>query len=148
MHFLQFPNEAGTFGTWTRDANGWLSPATFASSCDRVGATPLLTLGADASRARFLDWRPGSPAYEGAKAFAMGAGAWNKPLFVRFGHEMNGSWYPWGEWIDKNENQVFDPEEATNFSGANYIEAYRNVASMFRLLCAQSRPWCGARIPV
>ncbi len=142
VHFLQFPNDAGTFGTWDRDANGWISAATFSSACDRVGATPLLTLEPMRPRT-LLDWRAGSPAFEAAKAFAQGAGKWNKPLFIRFGHEMNGSWYPWGEWIDKNENQVFDPDEATNFSGANYIQAYRNVASMFRRYAPKAvLVWC------
>ncbi|BCM91371.1 hypothetical protein IAD21_03243 [Abditibacteriota bacterium] len=142
LHFLQFPNEKGAFGGWDRDANGWVSAATFAGACDRVGATPVLTLEPMVPRA-LLDWRPGSPAYEATKAFAQGAGAWNKPVFIRFGHEMNGSWYPWGEWIDKNENQVFDPEEATNFSGANYVTAYRNVASMFRSYAPKAAlMWC------
>ncbi|OGC36026.1 hypothetical protein A2311_02230 [candidate division WOR-1 bacterium RIFOXYB2_FULL_48_7] len=29
------------------------------------------------------------------KKFAAGAKAYGKPVFVSFGHEMNGSWYPW-----------------------------------------------------
>ena len=142
LHFSQFPNASGVFGTWGHDANGFVSAQTFSAACERVGATPMLTLEPMQPRT-LLDWKPGSPAFEASKAFAQGAGAWNKPVFIRFGHEMNGSWYPWGEWIDKNENQNFDPEEATNFSGANYIEAYRNVASMFRLYAPKATlVWC------
>ncbi|OGC12425.1 hypothetical protein A3K48_04565 [candidate division WOR-1 bacterium RIFOXYA12_FULL_52_29] len=29
------------------------------------------------------------------RAFFLGAKEWGKPLFLRFGHEMNGNWYPW-----------------------------------------------------
>jgi|GEM_PF-931946 len=42
--------------------------------------------------------------------FAKGAKKFGKPVFVSFGHEMNGNWYPWG-------NQ--DPQA--------YIKAYRHV---------------------
>ncbi len=142
LHFIQFPNQAGAFSSWERDANGWVSAQTFSSACERVGATPILTLEPMKPRT-LLDWKPGSTAFEATKSFAQGAGKWNKPVFIRFGHEMNGSWYPWGEWIDKNENQNFDPEEATNFSGANYIESYRNVASMFRKYAPKAvLIWC------
>lgn len=142
LHFLQFPNEGGTFGTWNQDANGWVSAASFAAASDKVGAVPLLTLEPMKPK-MLLDWRPGSPAFEAAKAFAQGAGAWNKPVFIRFGHEMNGSWYPWGEWIDKNENQEFDRDEATEFAGSDYIQAYRNVASMFRQYAPKAALiWC------
>lgn len=142
LHFLQFPNAKGAFSSWERDANGWVSSQTFSSACERVGATPILTLEPMQPRT-LLDFRPGSTAFEATKAFAQGAGKWNKPIFIRFGHEMNGSWYPWGEWIDRNENQVFDPEEATNFSGADYVQAYRNVASMFRLYAPKAvLMWC------
>ena len=28
--------------------------------------------------------------------YAIDAGAWGQPFFLRFAHEMNGDWYPWG----------------------------------------------------
>jgi hypothetical protein len=45
---------------------------------------------------------------------------------------MNGSWYPWSEWADKNRNQQRDPGEETGITSADYRTAYRNVALMFR----------------
>ncbi len=142
LHFLQFPSEGGKFGDWEHDANGWVSAQTFSTACERVEATPVLTLEPFAPK-MFLDWKPGSPAFEATKSFAMGAGKWNKPVFIRFGHEMNGSWYPWAEWIDKNDDQVRQPWEATGFSGANYVTAYRNVASMFRRYAPNAALiWC------
>ncbi|RYG64571.1 hypothetical protein EON80_18995, partial [bacterium] len=119
MHFTQFPNLQGEFGTWTTDANGWIPPSKFAQATDAVGATPILTLEPFQPRT-FLDWKPGSKAYEATKAFAMGAGAWKKPLFIRFAHEMNGSWYPWAEWTDLNQNMQRDYGEDTGFTAANY----------------------------
>ena len=142
MHFLQFPNLQGEFGTWNRDANGWISANTFANAANKVGATPIITLEPFAPKT-FLDWRPGSKSYEATKAFAQSAGAWNKPVFIRFAHEMNGSWYPWSEWNDLNKNMRRDPEESTGFTAANYVQMYRNVASMFRAYAPNAALiWC------
>ena len=35
-----------------------------------------------------------------------------KPLFVRFAHEMNGNWYPWGRGVDGNTPRDFRKPEA------------------------------------
>lgn len=142
LHFLQFPNSQGQFGTWDRDANGWISASQFAQATDMTGSTPIFTLEPMQPRT-FLDWKPGSPAYEATKAFAMGAGKWGKPLFIRFAHEMNGSWYPWAEWIDLNRNMTRDPGEDTGFTADSYRTAYRNFASMFRKYAPNaSLIWC------
>lgn len=44
--------------------------------------------------------------------------AYGKPVFLRFAHEMNGDWYPWGGTV--NGNNV-----------ADYIAAYRHVHDLF-----------------
>ncbi|MGI8948361.1 MAG: hypothetical protein ACR2FV_10400, partial [Ornithinimicrobium sp.] len=36
------------------------------------------------------------------RRWARDAAAWNKPLYVRFAHEMNGNWYPWGANVNGN----------------------------------------------
>ena len=142
MHFLQFPNQQGEFGTWEHDANGWIPAARFAQATYDAGAAPIFTLEPFAPQ-MILDWKPGSKAYEATKAFAQGAGKWGKPLFIRFAHEMNGSWYPWAEWTDKNENMKRDPGEETGFTADNYRQAYRNVASMFRKYAPNAALiWC------
>lgn len=140
--FLQFPNKKGEFGTWDDDANGWTSAAHFAQACQNVGAAPMLTL--EPMRPElFLEWGEGNPAYEATKTFAQSAGNWKKPLFVRFAHEMNGSWYPWAEWVDGNENQEREPREETGFSPEDYKVAYRNVAAMFRQYAPNvALVWC------
>lgn len=142
MHFLQFPNLQGEFGTWDTDANGWIPAAKFAEATNKVGATPILTLEPYTPQV-MLDWKPGSKAYEATKTFAQGAGKWGKPLFIRFAHEMNGSWYPWAEWTDLNQNMQRDPGEETGFTAEDYRIAYRNVASMFRKYAPNAALiWC------
>lgn len=142
MHFLQFPNLQGEFGTWDTDANGWIPASKFAQATQRVGATPIFTLEPFQPQT-LLDWHPGSKAYEATKAFAQGAGAWGQPLFIRFAHEMNGSWYPWAEWTDANQNMQRDPGEDTGFTADKYRAAYRNVASMFRRYAPNAALiWC------
>lgn len=142
MHFLQFPNQNGDFGSWTADANGWIPAAKFAQACSNVGAAPIFTLEPFKPDV-FTDWKPGSKAYEATKAFARGAGAWKKPLFIRFAHEMNGSWYPWAEWNDKNMNMQRDPGEDTGFTPDKYQAMYRNVALLFRQYAPNAALiWC------
>jgi beta-mannanase len=46
--------------------------------------------------------------------FAQEIQTYHAPVIIRFGHEMNGDWYPWGQ----------RPEE--------YITAYRHIVSLFR----------------
>ena len=142
LHFLQFPNVRGEFGDWNSDANGWIPAAKFAKAADNAGAAPILTLEPFRPEL-FLDWKPGSPAFDATKAFAEGAGAWKKPVFIRFAHEMNGSWYPWSEWIDRNQNMVRDADEETGFTAAKYRQVFRNVALMFRKYAPNAAMvWC------
>jgi hypothetical protein len=132
VQFLPFPHSDGRFPGWTSDPQGWPTSSDFATATAAAGATPMITLEPlkphDFARA----WRPGSAAYQATQRYATAAGKWGKPLFIRFAHEMNGSWYPWAEWIDKNRNLKRDPDEETGFTAADYRKAYRNVALMFR----------------
>lgn len=57
-------------------------------------------------------------------AAAQAAVAWGGTIFVRFGHEMNGDWYPWG----KSDPAVFKA-------------AWRRVVSIFRGAGATNVRW-------
>jgi hypothetical protein len=35
---------------------------------------------------------------------ARAAAAWGKPILLRFAHEMNGNWYPWGRGVEGNNS--------------------------------------------
>lgn len=62
------------------------------------------------------------------RRWARGIKAWGKPLLLRFGHEMNGDWYPWAE--------------ATNGNAAGeYIKAWRHVHRIFRSVGARNVDW-------
>jgi hypothetical protein len=103
----------------------------------------VLTLEPQQLQPFYTNWKAGSLAYEATAAFARAAGNWKKPIFVRFAHEMNGSWYPWAEWTDKNRNQQRDPGEDTGNTALLYRRAYRNVAQMFRLYAPNvALVWC------
>lgn len=46
--------------------------------------------------------------------FAEGAKAYGKPIFLRWGHEMNGNWYPWS-----GDDNGDDPQQ--------YVKAWRHL---------------------
>lgn len=50
---------------------------------------------------------------------ARDADAWGQQVFLRFGHEMNGTWHAWGRDVNGNE-----PED--------FIAAWRHVVGIFR----------------
>jgi Glycosyl hydrolase family 26 len=141
--FLRFPHSDGAFPAWDKDPAGWASAANFCDAVASVGGTPLLTLEPMQPDLVARNWQPGTPAYDAAQAFAQAAGRWGKPLFIRFAHEMNGSWYPWCEWRDKNKNLERDPGEESGFTPQDYRAAYRNVALLLRRLAPNvALVWC------
>lgn len=57
------------------------------------------------------------------------AAAVGRPFIVRFGHEMNGFWYPWGQ------PRALHPQSLPSNNGntpAAYVAAYRHVVQVFR----------------
>jgi hypothetical protein len=61
-------------------------------------------------------------------AAAREAAAWGKPIFVRFAHEMNGDWFPWGFGVGGNT--------ATDFR-----KAWRRVVGVSRAAGADNIRW-------
>ncbi len=143
VNFLPFPHDDGSFPGWDSDPKGWAPSSELSDAAASVGAAPMITLEPLLPHSFTRGWKPGSPAYEATANYARGAGRWGKPMFIRFGHEMNGSWYPWSEWSDKNRNMKRDPGEETGFYAADYRQAYRNVAAMFRRFAPNAAlVWC------
>lgn len=56
---------------------------------------------------------------------------------IRFGHEMNGFWYPWGQPKALNPQSVADPKNTP----AAYVAAYRHVVNVFRAAGATNVNW-------
>jgi beta-mannanase len=54
--------------------------------------------------------------------------SWNKPVMLRFAHEMNGNWYPWAE--SANGNQAGD-----------YVAAWRHVHDVVAATGASKVQW-------
>ncbi len=52
----------------------------------------------------------------------------DKPLFLRFAHEMNGDWYPWSGTVNGNK-----PEE--------YVQAWNHVQDIFREVGVTNVTW-------
>lgn len=67
-----------------------------------------------------------------AQAKAVGA-----PFVIRFGHEMNGFWYPWGQERSLHPQSVADPANTP----AAYVAAYRHVVDVFRAEGADDVVW-------
>ena len=55
------------------------------------------------------------------------ARAYGGPLLVRFAHEMNGTWYPWGA--------------AAGTTPSDYVDAWRHVVGVFRAAGATNVRW-------
>lgn len=59
------------------------------------------------------------------RASARAAVRWKRPVFLRFAHEMNGDWYPWG----------------TPTSARTYKRAWRHLVKVFRSEGARNVLW-------
>ena len=62
------------------------------------------------------------------RQWATAAAAWGHPFFLRFCHEMNGTWYPWSE--DANGN-----------SRGQFVQAWRHVHDIFQSAGADNVTW-------
>lgn len=94
------------------------------------GAVPMIT------------WEPWTPSGGGIPLRQIGAGRydrylrrsagsaanWGKPFFVRFAHEMNGNWYPWGNGVNGN-------------TPPDFRRAWHRVVAIFRFNGASNVKW-------
>lgn len=114
----------------------WATPLPTATlrAIASAGATPEITwepwdprLGA--SQPAYAPARIAAGAYDGyLTGWAQAAAAYGGPLMLRFGHEMNGTWYPWSPG-------------AGGGSPADYVAAYRHVHDLFRVAGAGNVSW-------
>jgi hypothetical protein len=59
---------------------------------------------------------------------AASVAAYHQPVYIRFAHEMNGSWYPWAAGENGN-------------TSADYVAAWRHVHHLFTLAGATNAQW-------
>jgi hypothetical protein len=62
------------------------------------------------------------------KEFAEDAHDWNHPFFLRFNWEMNGTWFPWSEGVNGNQQGEF-------------VAAWRHVHDIFTSVGATNVTW-------
>ena len=60
--------------------------------------------------------------------WAVAAKNWGYPFFLRFAHEMNGNWYPWGAGVNGNTT-------------GQYVQAWRHVHDIFTSVGATNVTW-------
>jgi hypothetical protein len=65
------------------------------------------------------------------RASARAAAAWGRAVMVRFAHEMNGDWYPWGEGVNGNRAR-------------DYVRAWKRIVRIFRKEGATNVRWMWA----
>jgi hypothetical protein len=69
------------------------------------------------------------------RGWATDAKSWGHPLMLRFDHEMNGWWYPWGEGTTSTGAIV------NNNSRGDYVKAWRRVHDIFNSVGATNVSW-------
>jgi endoglucanase len=88
----------------------------------RRGAMPMVTLEPWSASLRSIA-RGRHDRY--IRGMARRAARWGKPIMLRFAHEMNGNWYPWG----------------TGTSAVTYKRAWRHLVRVFRHNGASNVLW-------
>ena len=65
---------------------------------------------------------------EHIRRWARQIAAWNRPLYLRFAHEMNGKWNSWSEGVNGNQ-------------AGEFVRAWRRVHDLFRNAGATNVKW-------
>lgn len=93
------------------------------------GAIPMVTWEPQTSSERRIDLRKVARGrYDGyISSAARKAAAWGKPMMIRFGEEMNGSWYTWSP--------------AYGNSARSFVRAWRHIVRIFRRNGAHNVQW-------
>lgn len=129
----RFAAMAGRAPVIVSDYRQWDQPPFDRSQLSAVwrrGAVPMITWEPMSYHGRRYPLRAiAAGRYDGyLRRSARAARAWDKPIFVRFAHEMNGDWYPWGVG-------------APGVSAGLYKSAWRHVVRVFRREGADRVRW-------
>ena len=73
---------------------------------------------------------------------------WGHPVMLRFGHEMNGNWYPWSEQLNGNGpgdyvaawRHIHDVVASTGTSNVTWLAELRSLAPASRSSSARRPP--------
>jgi mannan endo-1,4-beta-mannosidase len=120
-----FSKAAGAHPDVVMYYSGWFVPfpTRFATTAANDGAVPLVQMDPDSVTVAGI----ASGRYDGyLSAYAEAIRAYRHPVILSFGHEMNGTWYPWGY---------------RHASPAVFVAAWRHIVSLFRALGAHNVTW-------
>ncbi|MFD3445195.1 glycoside hydrolase family 26 protein [Microbacteriaceae bacterium 4G12] len=98
------------------------------------GATPLVTWepwawGGGAVQPAYASDRITAGTYDAHIAtWGRALAAWGKPVLLRYGHEMNGPWYPWSDGVNGNGT-------------GDYVAAWRHVHDVVAATGASNVQW-------
>lgn len=117
----QSPDRVMWYDAWS---NGTTFPAAAAQTFAASGATVEVTWepwdpAAGLNQPAYADARIAGGAFDAyLKGYAASVKAYGRPVVLRFGHEMNGQWYPWSVGVNGN-------------TAAGYVAAFRHVHDVF-----------------
>lgn len=120
-----FSSRTGTQPNVAAYYSGWLEPfkSQFAQELSARGAVPLVQIDpAGIDLAAITHGRYN--AY--LASYASAVRTFGHPVIISFGHEMNGSWYPWGNG---------------RTSPAVFVAAWRHIVKLFRSWGAYNVTW-------
>jgi hypothetical protein len=105
--------------------SGWFEPfkAAFATTVAEHGAVPLVQINPTGIDLASI----ASGKYDGyLSSYAEAVRAYQLPVILSFGHEMNGSWYSWGY---------------RHTSPKTFVAAWRHIVTLFRELRVRNVTW-------
>jgi beta-mannanase len=129
------PAMALAYNDWAANGDGGqLFPRAMLDAFRARGITPVVTWEP-------WDWNGSgsNPTYKLANILAgnfddyigtwvSGARRYGRPIYLRFAHEMNGDWYPWGVGVNGN-------------TPAQFVSVWRKIVTMFRNGGADNVRW-------
>jgi mannan endo-1,4-beta-mannosidase len=124
-----FTNATGARPDLVMYYSGWYVPfpVGFATTAAGNGAVPLVQMDPDKEGTTISMAGVASGRYDGyLSAYAEAVRAYRHPVILSFGHEMNGSWSPWGYG---------------HTSPATFVAAWRHIVTLFRVLGAKNVTW-------
>jgi mannan endo-1,4-beta-mannosidase len=112
------PNLAPYYSAWREPFQ-----VGFATSAAKHGAAPLVQINPRHVRLAAI----ASGKYDAyLRAYAAAVRSYSHPVVMSFGHEMNGSWFPWGY---------------QHTSPAVFVAAWRHIVTLFRTLGVTNVTW-------
>ena len=126
---------------WTANGRYYSFPRAEMRAVRRHGSIPVLNwaswnLGAGAVQPHFRMKDIVAGTFDGYIAtWARQAKAWGHPFMLRFNHEMNGWWYPWGVGLDAGGRPV------NGNTPRDFVRAWRHVHRIFDRVGARNVTW-------